>query len=312
MNNYPKIDEIKFKAFGTEINIQIIIENDLGHKKALGDFEKIKRIYIKNDLIFSRFKKNSELMILNGNLNKFQKASFEMIDVIKRSLIAHKKTSGYFDPRIIDIIEKIGYDKNFEDINANVKKKKIIFNKNNDIKNSIKIRDDEVIFSDRMDFSGIVKGYVGDRVAEFLYKEGWKNFCVDLGGDMFFAGKSIDNEKWLIDVEGFPYQKLMFFISNCAIATSGIAKRRWEIGDKKFHHLINPKNENSFSFDIKSVTVIENILEDADVYAKTIFLMDGKERKEFINKNKIACAILNYNGNIWLSSYIKKYIYKKI
>jgi len=157
-----------------------------------------------------------------------------------------------------------------------------------------------------MDFSGLVKGYVTDLAAEHFKNKGWENFLIDSGGDIFASGLNENKEKWLVDLEGFSQNKLLIMISDEAVATSGITRRKWSQGEKKFHHLINPKNPEKFNFDIKSVTVISKTAEEADIWAKVLFLMGRERGLKFSNSQKIKSLLLDYRGKLLISKKIKE------
>jgi thiamine biosynthesis lipoprotein len=158
-----------------------------------------------------------------------------------------------------------------------------------------------------MDFSGIAKGYITDRGVLFLRKRGWKNFLLDSGGDMFAVGTDQFREKWKIGLEGISEKQFFLDIQNQAVATSGVTRRKWEKNKKRYHHIINPKNPCEFSFDLRSVTVIEETTEKADVLAKVLFLMNKKEGLEFSRAKKIKSFFLDYRGNLYLSPEAKSF-----
>ncbi len=306
------IKEIVFKCLGTTINVRIVVNQQQSIANAKNDLFEIQEIYFKTEKTFSRFDPESELSWFNSNLNQYKKTSSEMLSVSKKVLKCYKETGGFFDPRIIEALEKTGYDKNFDDIsNYDLSIENEIVEIKRDLVEDILIDDEKLYFAARMDFSGIVKGYITDRVSDFLSQKGWRNFLVDSGGDIFFAGKDEENNPWYVDLEGFSHEKMMFALSDMAIATSGIGKRKWEKNGKRFHHLVNPKNPNDFSFDLKSVTVIAKTTEQADVWAKTLFLMGKDDAIKYAKEKEIACVILDYKGSVWISSIIKKYLYEK-
>ena len=296
-----------FEKFGTKIGFSIVADKSFENQSE-DIFSKAKEIYEKYDVIFNRFDAESEISKLNLNLGRFQKVSKEILEVVEKALLHNKETEGYFDPRIADFLKEAGYENDFS------KMSKIQEGKRNEpsvisekLEDDLKIEGDEVFFRRKMDFSGIVKGLVNDKVVEFFKKEGFEDFVVDSGGDMYFSGYDVNGEKWKIDVEGVSYEKLVLEISGEAVATSGIAKRKWEKDGKRFHHLINPKNPDDFRFDLRSATVIDESTEKADVWAKTLFLMGKKKGIEFSKKNKIRSIFLDYSGNVWISPEMDKY-----
>lgn len=98
----------------------------------------------------------------------------------------------------------------------------------------------------------------------------------------------------------------MLKLKNEGIATSGISRKKWEAGGKKFHHLINPKDTENFSFDLKTVTVIREKTVEADGRAKVLFLMGKVKGLEFANRNNLKALFLDYKGNVYLSEKMKE------
>jgi thiamine biosynthesis lipoprotein len=298
-----------FRALGTDINIQIVARNSGDKSKIEDAFSGIKKLYKKKQEIFDRFDPESEIINLNKNLGAFQNVSADMLYLTKRALYYNKISQGLYDPRIIEILEKIGYDSDF---------RKKDFSKNeitnrfkaigDELEKDLRVKDRKICFSRRMDFSGIAKGYITDLAAKFLKKNGWKDFLIDSGGDIFAAGKNADGEKWRIEIEGISKEKLMLEITERGIATSGISRKKWEIGGKKFHHLVNPKNPNKFSYEIRTVSVIEKNTENADGRAKVLVLLGKEKGMEFAKKNKIAAIFLDYKGNINISPEARKFL----
>lgn len=308
---YPRPATRSFKALGTDIDVQIVVSCRQEESPAESDLLEVESRCRQWEKKFSRFDSGSELCQLNANLGKPETASLEMIAICELALEYHKKSQGYFDPRIIGTLENIGYSNDFKDIeimDAVGESGKNVYKKNLD--QDLKIIDGKVEFSQRMDFSGIVKGWIADQISDFLKNKKWKNHLVDCGGDMFFAGKDEAANPWYIDIEGISHEKLLLALSDVGIATTGIGKRKWEKNGLRFHHLINPKDPTSFSFDLKSVTVIAKCVLDADVWAKTLFLMGWEKGREFAKENNLPCVMLSYNGNAWISPAVREYLFK--
>jgi FAD:protein FMN transferase len=302
-----------FRALGTEISIQIIISNEKEKEAADKDIEKVKEIYHAKQKVFCRFNQESELSRLNKNLGLIQKTLPDISYLAGRALHYNKISKGLYDPRIIGMLEKIGYGKDFRKTDF---KKAVLPSKfskiEGDLSQDLEVKGDMVLFNKRMDFSGIAKGYITDCAAEFLKKQGWKNFLVNSGGDMRIMGKNQEGKNWLIAIEGVPEEKMMLEITNKGIATSGISRKKWEIQGKKFHHLVNPKNPNYFSYELRTVSVIAEKTENADGRAKTLVLMGKEKGLEFSEKNKLASIFLDYKGNIFISPEAKRFLYSNI
>lgn len=303
----------KFKMLGTDIDLKIIF-SDFGQKaEAEKTLTKAFDLYAQAEKKFSRFDQQSELCMLNKNLGKFVHVSSEMMEVVSRAVFYHKQTDGYFDPRIISALENFGYVDDFgkNDFTgelADFKEEYLQSKLEDDIE--IDLENKSIKLKKRIDLSGIVKGHVTDKVADFFSTQGWENYYVDSGGDMFFAGRDEKSNPWLVDIEGVSKEKVILDVSDMAVATSGIGKRKWEKNGQRFHHLVNPKNPNKPSFDLKSVTVVADSVEKADIWAKVIFLMGREKALVLAKQNKVPFIMLYYSKGVFISKLMLQYLYE--
>lgn len=311
-NNFRKV-ESAFSAMGTDVSVEIIAGTG-EIEKAEAAIKQVKGIFAKNEKTFSRFRGDSELSLLNKHLGRETAVSPEMQAVLELCLKFYRLSEGYFDPRIIGNLERSGYDKDFRrsDLNqpeaAEIKLEKI----QGELKNDLVLNSEKAtaLIKRRIDTTGIAKGYTVDEAAEYLIRAGFKNFLVDAGGDMYAAGGAAGNSDWKIGIEGLDDSRIMLRLKDEGIATSGISRKHWTVGAKKFHHLVNPKDPGNFSFDIKTVTVIENKTVEADGRAKVLVLLGKEKGLEFANKNKLKALFLDYRGNVYLSAAIKYRVIK--
>jgi len=286
------IFEKEFRALGTDVYIGIVAPENEGEKISLS-FNGAENICKEKELILSRFNPESELSNLNNNLGIFHKVGEDIFYLTQKSLGYYLKSERIFDPRILEGLEKIGYKSNFLDNDFCTKDyfSKEIFSK--DLNEDLIIEGKLVKFYRKMDFSGIAKGYIADEIVKTLHLDGWKDFLVDLGGDMHASGLNVRGEMWGIALEGAEDEnEVIAEISNEGIATSGNTRKHWEIGGKKFHHLINPLDIDKFSFKLKSVTVVADTTEEADVLAKILFLMGLDKGLQFADENNIKSIFL--------------------
>lgn len=129
------------------------------------------------------------------------------------------------------------------------------------------------------DPSGIVKGYAIWQGAKLLQNRGYKNFYVEIAGDIQVHGKNGKGEKWKTGIQN-PFNKKEIIkivnLTDNGIATSGTYIRG--------NHIYNPKKA-SRADDIASITVIGPNVYEADRFATAAFAM-GEKGIEFIEKLK--------------------------
>lgn len=313
MNNCKnQLIEENFRVMGTDVSVGIVVAENFSQEKVRDSIEKVKNIFARNEKIFSRFDEQSELSKINKQIGKELKISSEMADVLGLCLKFNRISQGYFDPRVIGNLEKIGYDKDFRSNDLNLEKEKeIILEKiERDLTQELILDIEKKIvrIEKRIDTTGIAKGWTVDRAAKDLEKQGYENFIVDAGGDMFAKGLDVNNEEWRIGIEGLDDDKVMLKLNQEGIATSGISRKRWQVGEKKFHHLINPKDPENFSYDIKTVTVIDKSTVEADGRAKVLVIMGKEKGMQFADENNIKALFLDYRGNVYLSKAIKSHL----
>ncbi len=135
----------------------------------------------------------------------------------------------------------------------------------------------DIFFDGVCDPSGIVKGFAIHNAGNILRRRGYKNFYVEIGGDIEVEGRNSLGEKWSIGIRN-PFKReeivKVVHLSGLGIATSGTAVRGL--------HIYNPKEKRQ-AFEIKSITVIGPDIYEADRFATAAFAM-GKEGIKFIEE----------------------------
>lgn len=303
-----KIFEKEWKALGTDVYVQIV-DDGLLDSEGEKIFSDIKNIYAEQEKIFSRFDVKSELSKINSNLGKFIDASPDMLELAKKSLENFEESEGIFDPRILETLEKIGYGRSFskDSLSSEENVGMIDERGKTGLMQDLIVENGRIKFLRKMDFSGIAKGYITDRVAEFLREKGFENFLVDSGGDMFAQGKDRSGDDWGIALEGSENEdETVLEISGQAVATSGSVRRNWERGGKKFHHIINPHRMDDFSFELQSVTVVAETVERADVWAKVLFLLGLESGLEKAREKEMKAVFLKQDKKMVKSEYFDK------
>lgn len=130
--------------------------------------------------------------------------------------------------------------------------------------------------NDKLDPSGLVKGWAIYNAANILLSKGYKNFFIEAGGDIQVYGNYESNKPWQIGIRNpFNIQEIIkiLAIKNKGVATSGTYIRGG--------HIYNPHQENQVVDEIKSITVIGPNIYEADRFATAAFAM-GKNGIAFI------------------------------
>jgi thiamine biosynthesis lipoprotein len=155
----------------------------------------------------------------------------------------------------------------------------------------------------------IAKGYAIDRAADILRKNGLKNFIVDGGGDLYLAGKKPTGQ-WTIGIRHPRKSSLLaeLSISDRAVVSSGDYERYFQMGDRRYHHIIDLNTGMPATRSV-AVTVIAPNATLADALATAIFIL-GPEKGHELAKGypDVDFISLTPNGEIYTSASFEEKI----
>ena len=110
-----------------------------------------------------------------------------------------------------------------------------------------------------IDLGGIAKGYIADRVGEYIEENGSRSAVINLGGNVVTIGERPDGTPWNIGVER-PYSDRDEIIGavevkDAAVVTSGIYERMFREGGRIYHHILDPETGYPAETDLEAVTL---------------------------------------------------------
>lgn len=143
---------------------------------------------------------------------------------------------------------------------------------------------------------GIAKGYGIDRAVEVLRAHGLERFIVDGGGDLFVAGEKRPGEPWTIGLRHPRGGALVgeLAVRDVAVVTSGDYERFFEIGGRRYHHIIDVRTGMPADRSV-AVSVIAPDATTADAWATGAFVL-GPAALERLGA--ISAAIFTPDGRI--------------
>lgn len=162
----------------------------------------------------------------------------------------------------------------------------------------------DVFFQGRFDPSGIVKGYAIYEGSKMLKKMGYKNYYVEIAGDIDARGKNQDGKPWSIGIKN-PFNQneivKVLKIKNRGVATSGNYIRG--------NHIYNPVDKARKN-NVASITVIGSNVYEADRIATAAFAM-GEKGIQFIEKVRgLEGYMINNKKIATYTSGFERYIYE--
>ncbi len=229
--------------------------------------------------IFSRTDPDSELYRLNAR--EITEVSEELAALIQRGLEYGRATGGAFDitmgavsalwdftaqspvlPDGVEVAEKLaaaGWEK------VAVEGGRVTFQSPDTV----------------LDLGGIAKGYIADRLAEYLRERGVSAAIIDLGGNSYCLGEKGAGMPFQIGVQ-YPYQDRNVGIGGLPVAdrsvvTSGVYERGFSYGGSWYHHILDPETGWPVRNNLLAVTVVSEYSVDGDALSTACFVLGLEE-----------------------------------
>jgi thiamine biosynthesis lipoprotein len=249
-----------FNAMGTTIELILDADDaDRAFAQAALEFERLEEV-------MSRFRPDSELSRLNAH--GVLDVSPDLAEVIELAVAARARTGGRFDPTVHDAVAAAGYDRTFDELEADT----TVGAGTAPCGGHVEVAGLHVEIEPgfRLDLGGIGKGFAAERVAQQLALVG--PCLVNAGGDIAVRGVPVEGV-WPVGVEDGPTLGL----AGAGLATSGRDRRRWRRGGRELHHLIDPRTGAPAETDLVRVTAVGRDAVDAEVLAKVLLLAGEAE-----------------------------------
>ena len=263
------------------------------------------------ELLFSRTNPKSELYQLNHqDKTKPIKISKELAKVINIGLEYSKLSNGTFDITVGQLIDL--WD--FKADTPKLPETSAIAGALTSIGyRGITLNDSTISFSNPntiIDLGAVAKGYIADKIKEYLIEQGVDSAIINLGGNVLCVGKknSDDFTIGITDPKGSS-DILKLKINDQSVVTSGIYQRYFEVEGKYYHHILNPKTGYSYDNGLASVTIISNHSVDGDALSTVCFTLGKEQGLALVNQLAgIEAVFIDTNNALYYSDHAKVYV----
>ncbi len=268
--------------FDTAINITIL---DSVKEDVLEGCKELCRSY---DEKFDISNENSEISKINSAKGKPVEVSDDTIKLIKKGLYYSELSDGVYDITIGAVTSLWDFTGDDPKIPSSSKIQKALTHVN---WKCVSLSDNTVTLTDKkakLDVGSIAKGYIADRVKDYLKDNGVSHAIINLGGDVLTMGSKLDGSDYNIGIQK-PFAETgdvitSVKVSNKAVATSGIYERYFEKNGEIYHHIISTSKGKPVSNSLASVTVITNSCLTADAVSTWCFLLGYKKALKLVDQ----------------------------
>lgn len=156
-----------------------------------------------------------------------------------------------------------------------------------------------------LDAGGIAKGFIADRITDYLYSRGVKSAVVNLGGNVSLLGTK-DGHPFSIGVQS-PFEEGGILgqldVADCSVVTAGSYQRCFELDGVSYHHILDLTDGMPCRSGLASVTVICRSSAQADALATICFMLGTEDGLELIESTGGAEAVfIAEDGTVTTSS----------
>lgn len=283
----------------TYISITLYSDNEALANQCIDECRKYEKI-------FSRTDPDSELYALNEKDS--MEVSPELLEVLTEALNYCKLSDGAFDITMGGVSDLYSFTSDNPKVPTD---SELIEALSHTGYETIKIEGNTVTLEDPktiVDLGAIAKGYIADKLAEFILLNGEESALIDLGGNIMCVGSKPDGSDFKIGLQ-YPFEETTKSIgtvnvSDRSVVTSGIYERCFESDGVFYHHILNPKTGKPYDNELLAVSIISGSSTEADALSTTTFALGLEKGLDLINSISGAEAIfvdknykLHYSDN---------------
>lgn len=308
-NSGTPYQTISGETMGTYYNIKIRTpkENNMLPQKIKQRLDEVSQK-------MSVFAPDSEINKINqAKANEWIDLSAEMSLVLQDAHKIWKLSNGNFDPTVGKLVDLWGFGvskppntptkEQIKDVLKYTGFDKLSFNKDY---TRVKKKHDNTY----LNLSAIAKGYGVDSIVRLLEENGYKDFVVEIGGEVAGKGNRSEDEKgWKIGVirpDDTHENAYIIPLKNYAVATSGDYRNFYYKEGQKYAHTISPQTGFPVKHGLTSVTALSKNCMDADALATAAMAMGEDKALAFANNNNLAMIMFVRQDNGDLKALISE------
>lgn len=157
-----------------------------------------------------------------------------------------------------------------------------------------------------IDLGFIAKGYIADKLKEYLVSQGVTSALINLGGNVCAIGNKPDGSTYTIGIQE-PFAPTgttltTTTLSDSSAVTSGTYERGFTYDNVYYHHILNTDTGYPANNDLVSVTILCESSMQADALSTTCFVLGKEHALEYIKSlEDVECILIDSEGNVHYS-----------
>lgn len=264
---------IQVQAWGVEANV----------------LEKCKDICQSYEDKFSTEIPTSEIAQINSAHGNPVTVSDDTIDILKTALYYCQLSQGKFDITIAPVSKLWDFngehsgiipdDTAISEALAHVGYQNISLSGN-----TVTLKDPKA----QIDLGGIAKGYIADKLKQYLLSQDVKHALINLGGNVLAVGNRYDDQPFTIGIQK-PFDKqnatiTQVKITDQSVVSSGNYERYFKKDNTIYHHILDTATGYPCQNDLYQVTIISDNSVDGDALSTTCYALGYEKAANLIRQ----------------------------
>lgn len=154
----------------------------------------------------------------------------------------------------------------------------------------VHVEGSKILFDDdkvQIDPGALAKGYIADRLKEYLLSEGVKSAIINLGGNVLCIGEKPGGEAFQIAIrkpekDSSEVVKVLP-IRDLSVVSSGIYERCFDLDGVHYHHILNPRDGMPYQNGLSSVTIVGPSSLECDALSTSCFSLGEEEGMKLLD-----------------------------
>lgn len=137
-----------------------------------------------------------------------------------------------------------------------------------------------------LDLGCIAKGYIADRLKEYLLSQGIRSALIDLGGNLLALGSKPDGSDFILGIRR-PFDDrnrsmVSLPVSDDSLVSSGVYERYYELDGVRYHHLLNTRTGLPENNGLLGVTILSDSSAEGDILSTACFLLGPEKGMAYV------------------------------
>ncbi len=137
-----------------------------------------------------------------------------------------------------------------------------------------------------IDLGFIAKGFIADKIKEYLIKNGVSSAVINLGGNVLTIGNKPDGSPFTIGIQK-PFDDRNTSItsvsaSDSSVVSSGVYERFFEENGTLYHHILNPVTGYPYETTLLGVTILSKTSLQGDALSTSCFVLGLKDGMQLV------------------------------